>query len=77
MMLDQETLVWYSADAPPDDDTTVMINMPKSDEPVWLGWHEGIQCWHTIEGAELARGTVTAWAAMPTGAVRAEDAQHG
>jgi hypothetical protein len=71
MMLDQETLVWYSADAPPDDTETVMVYTPSACEPVWLGYCEG-GTWFDIAGFELVHD-VTAWAVMPVGAVCAED----
>jgi hypothetical protein len=76
-ILDQETLTWYSADAPPDVDTTVMVFVPGSDEPVWLGYFDG-EDWYAV-GGELYEGTieekVTAWAPMPTGAVCFESAK--
>jgi|SRR5580658_3253476 hypothetical protein len=66
---DQETISWYSADAPPDDDTTVLIFAPGTDEPVWLGYHQdGI--WYAVMGDEYPTNgskVVTAWAPMPTG----------
>lgn len=72
MMLDQETLVWYSADAPPDVDTTVLIYSPESDEPVWLGYFSGKDdIWCDASGAAYSTH-VAAWAQMPAGAVCAE-----
>lgn len=79
-ILDEETIHWYSADAPPDVDTTVMIFAPGSDEPVWLGYFDG-EDWFEIGGAmygnaeELA-DHVTAWAAMPSGATCFESAKE-
>jgi hypothetical protein len=77
-MLDQETVVWYSADVPPDADTTVLVYAPGSDEPVWLGYYDGFS-WFEIGGAEYGNAEeladrVTAWAPLPAGAVCAEDA---
>jgi len=78
-MLDQETLVWYSADAPPDADTTVMVFAPGCDEPVWLGYFDG-ESWFEIGGAQYGNAeeladAVTAWAPMPGGPIYSEAAQ--
>ncbi len=79
MILDQETVTWYSADAPPDADTTVLVYAPGADEPIWLGYYDG-ESWFAVTGAEYSNPEelaehVTAWAQMPSGALRAEDAQ--
>jgi hypothetical protein len=85
MMLDQENLVWYSADAPPDADQTVLVYAPKSDEPVWLGYYDG-ERWNSIDSVAYGPGSqhekvigfidakVEAWAPLPAGAVCMEDA---
>lgn len=69
-ILDQETLTWYSADAPPEADTTVLVYAPEGDEPVWFGYFDG-EGWLSIEGGEYP---VTAWSPMPRGATAPEDA---
>ena len=75
-MIDQETLVWYSADAPPDDDQMVLVFAPGADEPVWLGYFDD-GSWYECGGAEYGNAeelaaVVTAWAPMPSGATCAE-----
>ena len=65
-MLDQETIVWLSADAPPDDEETVLTYVPECGEPVWLGWHED-GTWFQADGGQIAF-PVVAWAKMPRGA---------
>lgn len=45
----------------PDSDTTVLVNVVDSSEPVWLGFHDG-KCWRNVEGFTI---TVTGWAEMP------------
>ena len=70
MILDQETLTWYSTDAPPDVDTTVLICLPGEDEPVWLGYFTGDE-WIAIDGGDIEAGKVSAWAPMPTGCLAA------
>jgi hypothetical protein len=72
VILDQETLTWYSADAPPDADTTVLVFAPGCDEPVWLGYFDG-DSWFEIGGAEYGNAEeladhVTAWAPLPAAA---------
>jgi hypothetical protein len=50
----------------PDDELTVLINTPKLNEPVWLGYYEA-DCWYLIDGTALADGVVIAWADLPAG----------
>jgi len=69
-VLDQETVKWYSADAPPDDETTVLVYVPGADEPVWLAYYDD-GTWLDVSGFELVKQP-TAWAPMPAGAVCAE-----
>jgi len=53
---------WISVgDILPDSDMTVLINTPRSSEPVWLGFFDG-ECWRNIEGFPI---DVTHWAEMP------------
>ena len=53
---------WIDADhALPDSDTTVVINVLDSAEPVWLGFYDG-ECWRNVEGFPV---TVAAWSDMP------------
>lgn len=80
-MIDQETLVWYSADAPPDDDTMVLVYAPSDDVwPVWVGYYdEGCKSWFQADGSEydnpngLKGVEVKAWAPMPAGCEAACD----
>lgn len=61
----RESIEWIEvSERLPNDDETVLIKMPESDEPVWLGWHDDQQ-WYSVDGAEMEG--VTAWAAMPSG----------
>jgi len=58
-----EQLTWHEVtERLPDDNTTVLICVPCSDEPVWLGYHEDGR-WLYAEGFE-AEGVVR-WANMP------------
>jgi Protein of unknown function (DUF551) len=72
MILDQETISWFSvAEKLPDADTTVLVYVPGSDEPVWLGFYDGC-FWFAVTGDgygdedEIA-AEVKAWATMPKG----------
>ena len=69
-----ETITWIDAATDiPDDDTTVLVYIPREDdEPVWLGYHED-DMWFAIDGAELHG--VTHWAHVPAGP-DAEDHPH-
>ena len=49
-------------DGLPDSDSTVMIYTPDSNEPIWLGYHDGEQWW-TIEQFPVTG--VTHWMDMP------------
>lgn len=61
-----EQIIWRPVAVElPDAETTVMINAPELDEPVWLGWYEdGV--WHDV-ASHVIEG-VTHWAEMPKGA---------
>lgn len=48
----------------PDSDTTVMIHCPISDDPVWIGYHDG-QAWRDVDGGELGPDFVDHWADLP------------
>lgn len=62
----EEVLTWHRpADKMPDDDQTVMIHTPTSDEPVWFGWFDG-EVWNSVEGFQLS-AEVRAWAPVPEG----------
>jgi hypothetical protein len=78
-MLDQETIVWYSADAPPEDEDPVLIFSPGADEPVWVGFYDGVYWFAKGCDNEYGDGQgetpVKAWAPLPTGATCAEDAE--
>lgn len=59
-----ETIQWMPAAAElPDSYTTVLITCVDSDEPVWLGYHDGTE-WLTIEGQSVK---VIHWAELPMG----------
>jgi hypothetical protein len=62
--LPSRTFAWTScADGLPDSDTTVLIYSAESEEPVWLGFHNG-SGWCDIEGYNLEE-EVTHWADLP------------
>lgn len=71
-ILDIEQIEWIAvADRLPDCDTTVLVHAPGSDEPIWLGFYDGVY-WFSVDGPtygdedEIA-AEVTAWAVMPMG----------
>lgn len=76
-ILDEETLVWHSPDAPPDVDTTVVVYVPDEDEPVWLGYYLGDDGWCAVDGGDFEEGAVKAWAAMPVGDANSGDPNNG
>lgn len=55
---------WKPCSYLPDANTTVMVSLDtdKHDEPVWLGYHDGLS-WQSIEGGELEG--VLGWADLP------------
>lgn len=71
-ILDQETISWISVeDQLPDADTTVLVSAPESDEPIWLGFYDGVY-WFAVGGEDYGTdegelGAVVAWAEMPGG----------
>jgi hypothetical protein len=48
----------------PDSDTTVLIHCPISDDPVWIGYHDG-EMWRQIDGEALPDDFVDHWAELP------------
>ncbi len=63
-----ETIVWIPAAKLPDADTTVIINTPGADDPVWLGYYDDESHeWRTVEGDSILRKTVAFWANLPAG----------
>lgn len=73
-MSEQETINWIAvADRLPDDQETVLTNVPACGETVWIGWHDdGV--WYQADGGEIAY-PVTYWATMPAGVTpRAKEA---
>ena len=63
---------WQPVTSPPDASTTVLLYMPKADEPVWLGYLEvytdpdGLQLWRDVSGVGLrGRFRPTHWAHLP------------
>lgn len=60
-----EVIVWTSVEQElPDSDLTVMITLvPGSDEPAWLGYHDG-EKWRDVDGLVVE---VTYWAHMVCG----------
>lgn len=51
------------ADALPDSDLTVIVHSPESDEPIWLGYHDGHE-WIDVSGAPY-KEAVTHWMNFP------------
>lgn len=65
----RETLTWYEVDEKlPDDDTTVLVQIPSSEsDPVWPGWLCDGQ-WYSSDGFEIEG--VQRWAEMPIAEAR-------
>lgn len=60
-----ETLTWHEVtERLPDNDRTVLIFVPDSEEPVWLGYYQDGQ-WVYAEGFEAH--DVVRWADKPRG----------
>lgn len=49
----------------PDDDITVLIAVKDSDEPVWVGYHDGEDGWCSASDAIPIDGMVTHWMPLP------------
>jgi len=68
----REAITWIDASSRlPDDNTTVMLFAPDSDEPVWLGYYED-DTWYVVCGNALKPGAVTHWSTLPAGPEAAE-----
>ncbi len=62
-----EAVEWQDASLQlPDSDTTVLVHCPISDDPVWLGYHDG-EHWRSIDGQTLDDKFVDHWADLPEG----------
>ena len=62
-----ETIQWHSVgDELPDAETTVLVQAPTLEEPVWLGWYDGC-FWFAVDATDYEDGEVIAWAHIPTG----------
>lgn len=62
------TVQWHDAEKElPDSDTTVLIHCPISDDPVWLGYHDGNTWWRDVGGDSfsLPELFVDHWADLP------------
>ena len=58
------TVLWMNAELSlPDSDLTVLIHCPKSDDPIWLGYHDGEE-WCLASGDTIWSG-VSHWAQLP------------
>jgi hypothetical protein len=72
IIADQETLSWIAVtEQLPDVETTVLAYAPGCDEPVWLGYYDGVD-WLTVDAMLYSEqdeidADVTHWAAMPKG----------
>lgn len=55
---------WVSTiEAMPDSDTTVLIHVPRGDDPVWMGFHDGEQ-WRYVDAMPVGK-RVRYWAHLP------------
>lgn len=62
-----ETVTWTKvADAMPDSDTTVLVQLVDDNEPTWLGFHDGLG-WCDVSTGGYFSGRVVAWAEMLKG----------
>lgn len=65
-----ETLLWRAVSHElPDADEIVLVYAPKAEEPVWLGWYDGVY-WFAVDGSDYSTAAVEAWAPMPGGPPR-------
>ena len=63
----EECITWHEvAEQLPDTERTVLVYAPDFDEPVWLGWYDGVY-WFGVDGVEFEDGTVKRWAELPSG----------
>jgi hypothetical protein len=60
---------WQPVSTPPDAETTVLLYMPKADEPIWLGYldfDEEKPLWRDVSSVGLrGRFAPTHWAHLP------------
>ena len=62
-----ENITWADANETlPDDNTTILLFAPESDEPIWIGYHED-DSWYVVEGNAMPSGSVMYWANLPYG----------
>jgi hypothetical protein len=63
-----ETISWVNVRTlMPDDDMIVLIRTKNDAEPVWFGYHDGLDDrWRNVDGMQCQH-TVTHWAEMPAG----------
>lgn len=63
--MNTETLTWFTpAEQMPDDEQTVLLDMPGADERIWPGYRDGDE-WRLADGMPAPR--VCRWAEMPRG----------
>lgn len=59
------SVTWVdAAEQLPDSDTTVLIHCSQSDDPVWMGYHDG-ETWRAVDGMDLGDAFVDHWADLP------------
>lgn len=49
----------------PDSERTVLVYSPMSNEPVWMGWHDGLSWLYIAAAGEAAGADARVRAAMP------------
>ncbi len=65
MSVQASPVIWHDAEKSlPDSDQTVLVHCPISDDPVWLGYHDG-ETWRSIDGEALPENFVDHWAQLP------------
>ena len=62
--MNEKELNWRDMTEMPAPGSTVLIHIPKDDEPVWFGFWDGRR-WHYIEGLPV-RSEVRHWCQVPT-----------
>jgi hypothetical protein len=67
MSTSAEVITWRdAAQDPPSDDTTVLVSIMGSSEPVWLGWLDA-GVWREVTDGAAITGAVVSWADVPEG----------
>ena len=62
-----ENITWANAhETLPDDNTTILLFAPESNEPIWIGYHED-DSFYVDDGTAVPPGSVTYWANLPYG----------